>query len=108
MLFVQSSLVLVVSISAQILRINTKYNVLYLAGGVTPGPNHCYTAIFDSVLPLRRRLMLDEPPFMPTFYPDLDSKEPLPEELNHESLFDFSAPSIVYEEDKSKKKKVKG
>ena len=43
--------------SLQILRINTKYNVLYLAGGVTPGPNHCYTAIFDSVLPLRRRLM---------------------------------------------------
>ena len=92
---------------SKILRINTKYNILYVAGGKTPGPTHGYTMIYDTKLRHKRAHFVNDPPHMPTFYPDLDADEPLPEEISHESLFDYDSPSIEYE-DEEKDKKVKG
>jgi len=93
----------------QIWRINTKYNVLYIHGPATPGPNHCFVRIYDTKLVYRRQKLIDEEssPPMPTFYAD-DAKEPLPEELYDKDVFQFTEPSIVYSvEEQDKKKKIK-
>lgn len=46
----------------------------------------------------------NQPPYFPTFYPE-DLKEPLPEDLYHTEIFDFSKPTIMYEIPKETKKK---
>ncbi|CAC5419863.1 RP-L3 [Mytilus coruscus] len=84
----------------RILRINTKYNVLYVTG-TTPGGNHCYVRIMDTCLPNRRREIQNHPP-MPTFYPE-DVKDPIEEEYFDETLFDFKEPSIEYIDEESNK-----
>ncbi|ELT91781.1 hypothetical protein CAPTEDRAFT_177551 [Capitella teleta] len=84
----------------KIWRMNTKYNVLYVMGGNLPGPNHCYVRIYDSQLPTHVQQRAQKPPPMPTFYPELDASEPIPEEIFDDELFEFTEPSIVYEEGK--------
>lgn len=84
----------------KIWRINTKYNVLYVHGHGVAGRPHTFVRIRDSYLP-RRRLNpeknADVPP-MPTWYPEDAEADPLPEEIFHEDLFQFTNPSIVGEE----------
>lgn len=87
----------------QIWRINTKYNILYISGGV-PGPNHGYVRIYDSraskhVTVRNENTQSDRPIPMPTFYSD-DIKEPIPDEYFDEELYSFSDGSITYEEEK--------
>ena len=80
--------------------------MLYVHGPATPGPTHCFTRIFDTILHYRQQKRDPAPP-MPTFYAD-DAKEPLPEELFDSDLFQFTEPSIVYSvDDSDKKKKIK-
>ncbi|XP_054283041.1 39S ribosomal protein L3, mitochondrial [Macrosteles quadrilineatus] len=81
----------------QVMRINTKYNILYVRGVGVPGPVNGYVYIFDTVLPLRKRK--EKPAAFPTFYPE-DLEEPLPEDLFHESLHMFSDPSIKHQPEK--------
>lgn len=90
----------------QILRINTKYNLLYLKGHGIPGPIHCYVRIFDTCLPNRRDEMLksNNTPPMPTYIPEVNEKEH-PAEYFDSELYQFTQPSIVFEEEKVQKKK---
>ncbi|XP_069112027.1 large ribosomal subunit protein uL3m-like [Argopecten irradians] len=81
----------------KIMRINTKYNILYLKG-VLPGPNHCYTRIYDTTLRKRRQEDGEGPP-MPTFYNE-DTSEELEEEYFDDDLFQFSSQSVNFEEEK--------
>ncbi|XP_060080259.1 large ribosomal subunit protein uL3m-like [Ylistrum balloti] len=81
----------------KILRINTKYNVLYLKGHL-PGPVHCYTRIYDTALMFKRRDNVDGPP-MPTFFSE-DTSEQVEEEYFDDEIFQFSSPSIKFEKDK--------
>ncbi|XP_071957825.1 large ribosomal subunit protein uL3m-like [Antedon mediterranea] len=75
----------------QILRINTKHNLLYIAG-TFPGFKYDFCKIKDSqITPLTTA-----PPF-PTFSPDLD--ESLDEDLYADQIFKFSDESIKYEEE---------
>ena len=85
----------------QVWRINTEYNVLYLTGPYTPGPTHCYTRVMDSRLYKHRESMLNDPPHMPTFYPDEDTTEPLPDDIVHEDVFKMDQSTITFEEAKS-------
>lgn len=55
----------------------------------------------DTVLPLRRRTMNDLP--MPTWFPE-DENEALAEELFDDELFQFTQPTITYEETQQKSK----
>ncbi|KAL5021259.1 hypothetical protein ScPMuIL_000414 [Solemya velum] len=83
----------------KIVRVNTKFNILYVVSTSVPGPTNCYVRVYDTVLPNRIRAT-KEPPPMPTCYPE-DISDELPEELFHEDLFRFTEPSISYAEEES-------
>lgn len=78
------------------MRINTKYNVIYVKGPNIPGPPRSYVRIMDTVIRSRRLLLDKNPPPMPTFYPE-DSLPDTPENLYHEKLFSFDDDFISYE-----------
>ena len=79
------------------MRINTKYNILYVRGLNVCGPTHAYIRIYDSVLHKHRTAEgLNYP--MPTYYPE-DSTEEIPEEYFEDTLFQFTDDSIQYEEE---------
>lgn len=69
-------------------------------GGNLPGPNHCYVRVYDSQLQYRVVERAEKIPPNPTFFPDKDATEPIPEELYDSELFQFTDPSIAYEESK--------
>lgn len=77
-------------------RINTKYNVLYVKGPNLPGPPRAYVKIQDTVLPLKRLRLNENPPPMPTFY-DEDLVPDTAENLYHESLFSYDDEFVSYE-----------
>ena len=79
---------------------NTKYNLLYVMGRGVPGPVHCYVRVMDSRLVHHRLAFMDNPPHLPTWYPD-DAPDDMPEELFDEQLFQFASPSVTFEETKS-------
>ncbi|XP_046411611.1 39S ribosomal protein L3, mitochondrial [Neodiprion fabricii] len=79
---------------AKILRINTKYNVLWIHGISIPGETNSFVSIYDTILPLRR---LKESPSFPTYLPTAD--EPLPEELFCDELHPFTEPTIQFSEE---------
>lgn len=81
----------------QILRINTKYNVIYVEGPV-PGVTGSYCSIYDCYVKKKEHKEENPPPF-PTFYPQ-DITEPLPEDIFATELHNFSEPSVTLEEDK--------
>lgn len=88
----------------KIWRINYKYNVLYINGPTIPGPTHCYVRITDSCLPKFQKKILsaeNHPPF-PTLYLD-ELKEPLPEEVFDQKLFEFKNPTLKFEDFQVKK-----
>ncbi|KRZ78020.1 Electron transfer flavoprotein subunit alpha, mitochondrial [Trichinella papuae] len=79
----------------QILRINTAEQVLYVKGPNVPGPVGTLIYVKDSGVMEKR---VSNPPF-PTFYPD--ECDPLPEEQFHDSLFQYTEPTIEYPEEKA-------
>lgn len=76
-------------------RVNTKYNILYVQGLGVPGETNSVIHVYDSRLPLRRRK--ESPTHFPTFYPD-SLEDPLPEDIYHEDVHAFDAPTITFEE----------
>lgn len=79
----------------RILRINTKYNVIWIMGHNIPGETNTFCYLYDTVLPRRRS---ETPPYFPTYIPDL-SKEPLPEDLYADDVHPFKAPTIRLSEE---------
>lgn len=75
----------------KILRINTKYNILWTLGVGIPGETGAMCYLFDTVLPLRK---LKTPPPFPT-QPLVDD---LPLEYYDESIHMFERPTITFEE----------
>ncbi|XP_045785966.1 39S ribosomal protein L3, mitochondrial [Maniola jurtina] len=75
----------------KILRINTKYNILWTLGVGIPGETGAMCYLFDTVLPLRK---LKTPPPFPT-QPLVDD---LPLEYYDESIHTFDRPTITFEE----------
>lgn len=74
-----------------ILRINTKYNVLWVKGVAIPGGVNSLCYLYDSILPLRRHKTA--PPF-PTYYETGEEEE----EIFHESIHHFKNPTITFTE----------
>ena len=64
-----------------------------------PGPTHCYVRIMDTSLIYRKEAFADNPPYMPTFYPE-DAEADGRTESFADDLFRFTEPTIVYEEEK--------
>ncbi|CAH0404949.1 unnamed protein product [Chilo suppressalis] len=75
----------------KILRVNTKYNVLWTLGVAIPGETGAMCYLFDTVLPLRK--LKSSPPF-PTYFPSDD----LPVEYYDECVHPFSDPTLTFEE----------
>lgn len=80
----------------KVLRINTKYNVMWVKGHCSPGHVHAYVNIYDSYIEKKKHTE-DNPPHFPTFYPD--ENEPMPEEMWDSTVHNFSAPTITFEDE---------
>jgi len=83
----------------KIWRINTKYNVLYVQGHGVAGLPHTFVRIRDTYIP-KKRLNPEKNTdvSMPTWYPEDVSSDPLPEEIFHQDMFQFTDPTIIGEE----------
>lgn len=68
-----------------------------------PGINGNYCTIYDCYIP-KKNHKEDNPPPFPTFYPE-DIEEPLPENIFHEDLHNFSDPSITIKDDEASESK---
>ena len=77
----------------KVLRINTKYNVLYVSGQAIPGETNSIVKVFDSILPLRKPT---KPVPFPTY---LATDEDLPEDMYIEEIHKFGDPTIEYKEE---------
>ena len=87
----------------KILRINTKYNILYVQGPTIPGPTHCYVRIVDSCLPKNRvNFTKENHPPLPTYYID-DKESKLEDDIFLKDLHKFSEPTIKFEDFEVKK-----
>lgn len=78
----------------KILRVNTKYNVIWVMGHNIPGETNSFCYLYDTVLP--RRLV--NTPYFPTYLPHL-SKEPLPEDMYADDVHPFKEPTIQFSEE---------
>lgn len=78
----------------KILRINTKYNVIWIKGQNVPGETNTYCHIYDTILPLRKSKTA---PHFPTYLPSI--AEELPEELYAEEVHPFIDPTIEFKEE---------
>lgn len=82
-------------IGLRVWRINNKYNILYIQGATIPGPTHCYVRIGDSCLPENQKQLRNNPPPFPTFY--MDEKQKIDEETFDPTLYQFTQPTIKFE-----------
>jgi len=83
----------------QIVRINSKYNVLYVKGPSVQGDTGTYLCLRDSAMYHRRVV---SPPF-PTYFPEEIQQDPgsgVEEDSVLESVHKFSEPSITFEENR--------
>ena len=64
-------------------------------GANIPGPVHGFVRVMDTGL--HQKMNINNPPPLPTCYPEDLSEEP-PEDIYDEELFQFSQPSIAYAE----------
>ncbi|XP_031843504.1 mitochondrial ribosomal protein L3 [Nomia melanderi] len=76
----------------KILRINTKYNVIWVLGPNIPGETNTMCYLYDTILPLRR---LTAPPNFPTYSPNSNEDE-LPENLYADDVHQFGDPTIEF------------
>ncbi|KAI5736896.1 hypothetical protein M8J76_008236 [Diaphorina citri] len=86
----------------EVLRINTKYNVLYLKGTAIPGTVGSYVYLYDTILPTKKKQKrkLGLPPVHFPTYIEQEDSAPLPEDLFHPDVHDLGEPSIVHGKDK--------
>ena len=75
----------------QVLRINTKYNVLYLLGDC-PGKAGSFVTISDSDIKKH-----EHPPPFPTYFPD--PKNPLPEDMFADDVQQFEETIVFSKKD---------
>lgn len=83
----------------KIWRINTQYNVMWVSGLSIPGETNSICYVFDTMLPLKRKLL--KPPY-PTCFEDPD---PNAVDIWSEELHDFRDPTIFYEPEEVSTKK---
>lgn len=76
----------------QILRINTKYNVIWVLAQNIPGEANTMCYLYDTILPLKRNTS----PQFPTYIPDKNATE-LPENLYADDVHRFTDPAIIFE-----------
>nr|CAG4650205.1 EOG090X07HN [Sida crystallina] len=74
----------------QIVRINLKYNIIYVKGTV-PGATNSHVQIMDTILPHKK---FKEAPPHPTYFPP-ENGNPLAEDLYDESMHQFGTQSIT-------------
>lgn len=79
----------------RILRINTKYNVIWVLGHNIPGETNSYCYIYDTLLPLKQPTTA---PHFPTYLPSI-TEESLPEELYADDVHPFTDPTIEFKEE---------
>lgn len=79
---------------AEILRINHKYNVIWVKGVASPGETNSIVYLYDTILPLRKHK--SPPPFPTSKVVDDDQLI----DSYKEHVYKFTDPTITYEEDK--------
>ncbi|XP_011505845.1 PREDICTED: 39S ribosomal protein L3, mitochondrial [Ceratosolen solmsi marchali] len=79
----------------RIIRMNTKYNIIWIHGDAVAGATNSFVQIYDTVLPFKTSKALNVTPRFPTYFPNLQ-KEALPEELFADDLHNFADPTIIY------------
>lgn len=77
----------------QILRINTKYNVIWVLGQNVPGEVNTMCYLYDTILPTKKSTS----PHFPTYLPNNENTNVLPEELYADDVHPFSNPTIEYQ-----------
>lgn len=75
----------------QIVRMNKDYNVIWVRGQSIPGEINGIVYIYDTVLPLKRKVI--QPPF-PTSLDEFEDSD-----LYMDGVHDFRKPTITYEID---------
>lgn len=88
----------------EILRINTKLNIIWVKGQAVPGENGKWVYIFDSKIVDKQPSVKNPPPF-PTYFPK--EGEELPENIYHPKYHAFDAPTIIFEETEEEKRKIR-
>lgn len=83
------------NVAFQILRVNTKYNVIWVMGHNIPGETNTFCYLYDTILPTRKFKIR---PYFPTYFPDL-SKNPIPEDLYADDVHPFKASTIQFSEE---------
>ncbi|CAG9854559.1 unnamed protein product [Phyllotreta striolata] len=79
----------------KILRMNTKYNVMWVSGQAIPGETNSICYVFDTNLPLRKP---EKPVPFPTYFET--GSEEVPEDIYDESIHRFDDPSLIFKEQK--------
>ncbi|KZC04520.1 39S ribosomal protein L3, mitochondrial [Dufourea novaeangliae] len=79
--------------AVKILRVNTKYNVIWVLGPNIPGETNTMCYLYDSMLFTKRPVS----PHFPTYFPNSD--DTLPENLYAEDVHAFGDPTIEYTPD---------
>ncbi|XP_071859544.1 mitochondrial ribosomal protein L3 [Bombus fervidus] len=77
----------------KILRINTKYNVIWVLGHNVPGEVNTMCYLYDTILPTKKSTS----PHFPTYLPNNENTNVLPEELYADDVHPFSDPTIEYQ-----------
>lgn len=80
------------------MRIDTKYNVIWILGQATAGETNSLVTIHDTLL--RKKLFgeLGQVPHFPTYFPNLDGED-LPNEFFVDDLHNFNDPTILFKEE---------
>lgn len=81
---------------SQILRVNTKYNVIWIRGPSVPGEVGNYVIVYDTILPTYKRGEAKKN-YFPTFFPS--EEEAIAEDQFDEILHNFASPSITFAQD---------
>lgn len=77
----------------QILRINTKYNVIWVMAQNVPGELYSLCYLYDTVLPHKQNTS----PHFPTYLPPNENGTELPDNLYADDVHAFGDPTIVFE-----------
>jgi large subunit ribosomal protein L3 len=86
-----------------IVKINTKYNVIYVRGPAVPGSVGNWVYIYDTKCHAKQHKP-ENPPSFPTYFPQDAPPEPVPEELVVPELHRFEDPTLVFVETEEEKK----
>ncbi|XP_076269671.1 mitochondrial ribosomal protein L3 [Rhynchophorus ferrugineus] len=77
----------------KVLRLNTKYNVIWVSGQAIPGETNSIVYVYDTKIPTRTPT---NPLPLPTLLQQTD--EDVPEDIYDESIHVFSDPTIIFNE----------